>query len=229
VTLAAASLTLASIAATAGFLVGRMPALPFLLPVHYHRDGMPDRWAFRSYGLVLMPVWVQIALAATFGAIVLLLVFRAGASDEPDATFGRGIALRMRATAEAVSLLALVWIAFQAVAAVQLTNLWLRGSGTFTASYNQVLVAAVVLSAVIAVRAIAVLRAPDEDRASAVPEHWRWRVLYFNPADPALFVPSRAGVGLTLNFGQRRAIALLVAVVTFGLGGPLLIMLALLR
>ncbi len=40
---------------------------------------------------------------------------------------------------------------------------------------------------------------PDDDR------HWRAGMRYVNPADPALFVQKRFGVGWTLNFGNPRA------------------------
>ena len=42
-----------------------------------------------------------------------------------------------------------------------------------------------------------------------VPEHWRLGQLYNNPADPALFVPTRDGRRWTLNFGRPMAAALL--------------------
>jgi uncharacterized membrane protein len=58
---------------------------------------------------------------------------------------------------------------------------------------------------------------------------WRFTALYFNPSDPALFVPARSGYGLTLNFGRPMAIAIMVAILLTGLGGPFLLARALLR
>ena len=58
---------------------------------------------------------------------------------------------------------------------------------------------------------------------------WRFTALYFNPSDPALFVPARYGYGLTLNFGRPAAIAIMVAILLAGLGGPFLLARALLR
>jgi uncharacterized membrane protein len=34
---------------------------------------------------------------------------------------------------------------------------------------------------------------------------WKGGVIYYNPADPALFVEKRMGLGWTLNFANRRA------------------------
>ena len=42
---------------------------------------------------------------------------------------------------------------------------------------------------------------------------WKFRVLYFNPDDPALFVTKRYGVGYTLNFGNPWSWAVLVLIV----------------
>ena len=39
--------------------------------------------------------------------------------------------------------------------------------------------------------------------------HWRFRGMYFNRQDPALFVPLRSGMGWTLNFGRPQAIVFL--------------------
>jgi len=94
--------------------------------------------------------------------------------------------------------------------------------------YNGALVTAIVLSIVIATRAAVKIGRPpapgaDNDRL------WRFTALYFNPSDPALFVPARYGYGLTLNFGRPIAIAIMVAILLAGLGGPFLLARALLR
>jgi uncharacterized membrane protein len=38
---------------------------------------------------------------------------------------------------------------------------------------------------------------------------WKWGIFYFNPDDPALFIPKRSGLGYTLNFGRRGSWALM--------------------
>jgi uncharacterized membrane protein len=59
-----------------------------------------------------------------------------------------------------------------------------------------------------------IIRAVDD------PSMWRLRQLYFNPADPSLFVPTRTGAGWTLNFGRPLAILLLAVTLLIGIGGP---------
>ena len=53
--------------------------------------------------------------------------------------------------------------------------------------------------------------APVGDRTAD--EHWHWGLFYFNPADPALMVEKRMGIGYTLNFGNPWAWLMLVGLV----------------
>ena len=66
----------------------RYAALPGLLPVHFRANGFPDGWQFKTPARVLVPVFVQIALTMTLGAIGGLLLSRPGADGltdiEPD-------------------------------------------------------------------------------------------------------------------------------------------------
>ena len=66
-TWAAAALGLLMMGATAAFLVGRYPALPTVLPVHFNRANRANGWQYKTYARVLMPVLVQSALAVIFG------------------------------------------------------------------------------------------------------------------------------------------------------------------
>ena len=213
----AGALTLASIAATIGYCIGRYPAIPLLLPVHF-RGGRADSFMVRSYGLVLMPVWTQLILTAVIGSIAALLLYRAHADDEASSQHRE----RMLRSAEAIALLGFVWISFQLVTAYSVIEAWRRynpGMGRF---YTVALVTCIVLSIVIGARAALQIGRP----AAAVVDNaplWRLKALYYNPADPALFVPTRYGYGLTLNFGRPVAIALMLAILLGGLGGPFLL------
>ncbi len=44
---------------------------------------------------------------------------------------------------------------------------------------------------------------------------WKAGIFYVNPADPALFVEKRVGIGYTLNFGNPWSWIMLVLIVTF--------------
>lgn len=45
----------------------------------------------------------------------------------------------------------------------------------------------------------------DQDR------YWKAGLIYVNPDDPAYFVPKLFGVGVTINWGNRKAVAATVA------------------
>ena len=218
-----AALTVASISATAGFLIGRYPMLRQFVPVHFDGQGLPNRWQLTSYLLVLMPVWIQIALALTFGAIAGILLYRASPGDGERGEIAQPDADRMLVTAEAISLLAAIWVTFQGLAAVQLMSLWQRGWGGFGKIYGQTLVIAIVASVVVGIRAASSLR-QSQPASLTADSNWRFRALYFNPQDPALFVPVRSGFGWTVNFGRPGAILLMMLFLIFGIGAPLAIM-----
>ena len=220
----ASVLTCAVIAGTGGFLVGRYPHLTPYLPVHFGQGGIADRWQPKSWSLVLIPLWVQLSLALVFGAIALILLWRAAPS-----TAGGGAvqdqdddARRMLAVAEGITLLAVVWIAFQGLGAVELVRLWDRGWGGFGPIYPIGLLVAIAVSGGIGLRCLAEIGRVPKRIVDEGP-FWRLKVLYFNPGDPALFVPGRWGVGWTLNFGRPTAVALMVAILCLGIGVPFLI------
>jgi uncharacterized membrane protein len=224
VTAIAAALTLASISATAGYLIGRYQGLPIVIPVEF-RAGHPYQFVMKTPTIVFMPLWTQLILLLVIGGIAALLLTRAHRVDGAD---DHGDSDRMLHAAEAISLLGFVWITFQALEAVQLTELWRKYYGGMGPIYTGALLTAIVLSVVIATRAAVQIGRPparhgDNDRV------WRFTALYFNPSDPALFVPARYGYGLTLNFGRPIAIAIMVAILLTGLGGPFLLARALLR
>jgi uncharacterized membrane protein len=231
-TFVAAGASVAAIAGTAGFLIGRYPLLHQFIPVHFSTEGVPDRWQMKSYTLVLMPVWVQLILAAAFAAIAALLLYRArpanagpaaGGSEDAEGQAARQYRQRMLIAVESIGLLGAIWVSFQAVAALRIMTLWQRGWGGLGPVYGQSIVVALVLSVVVGIRAAAYLR-----QGSAQAQESRTRALlrgiYFSPEDPSLFVPLPSGMGWTLNFGRPGAILLMALFLFAGIGGPLIVM-----
>ena len=215
----AAALTLASVTATAGYLLGKYEVFRFALPVHF-QDGEPDRFVEKSYMVVLTPFWTQLLLTVIFCGVCMLLLSRAGSdTTDQDAVADHH---RMLHGAEAIALLGLVWISFQLISAYSLAELWLNYGGGMGLVYNAGLVTAIVLSIVIGARTVMTVGGLASRHVEDV-SLWRMKALYFNPSDPALFVPARYGHGLTLNFGRPIAIAIMLAILLAGLGGPFLL------
>ena len=225
-TLLGVAATIAVIAGTTGFILGRAPLLGQFIPVRFDATGAPDRWVAFSYSLVLLPVWIQLTLAVVFGVIGSLLLYRThprsreGAEDE----VVKQDRERMLVTAEAISLLVSIWVTFQGVAALRILWLWQWWQGTLGDAYLQSLVVAIVLSVIVGIRAAVNMRHATPALRQTEDAHWRMTSLYFNPEDPALFVPLRNGPGWTLNFGRPRAIMFLLLFVAFGIVIPIVLL-----
>jgi uncharacterized membrane protein len=213
----------ASIAWSLGFLLVRYPQLPDILPVHFGPRGGVNGWQFKTYWRVLLPVFIQLALALTLGAIGVLLLSRPhGAHDEeaPD--------VRAASTAaEAVALLTAIWVVFQGYAGVALALLWQGGRANLGPGYTYLEIVGVVLTIVVSVRAH--LRLGRPQARPFIASHWRYGQLYKNAEDPALFVPTRQGARWTLNFGRPVAAALLGIILALGIVCPAIILGLLLR
>jgi uncharacterized membrane protein len=200
------------------FLLGRYSSLPGLLPVHFQRNGFPNGWQYKTFARVMLPVFVQIALAVTFGAVGGLLLSRSHGTQDADAPDVKAAA----AAAEAVILIALIWVAFQGYAGWALAQMWSAGRAGLGIWYSYLEVLGLVLTGVVAVRSHFRLGRPPA--RPFVAAHWRFGQLYKNPDDPALFVPTRNGLRWTLNFGRPIAAALLGFILFVGIIAPTIIL-----
>lgn len=224
-TLLGIATTIAAISGTVGFILGRAPMLPPLLAVHFDSDGIADRWLPPSWALVFIPVWIQLTLTFVFGAIGSVLLYRTRRVRQVvEDEILRQDRERMIYTAEAVSLLSAIWVTVQGLGAIRLFIMWQRMCCGMGDVYYTSLVVAIVLSVVVGIRAAVYVRYPAPEPRATDDVHWRLRGLYFNPHDPALFVPLRTGIGWTLNLGRPRAILMLAVFLVFGIGAPLLIL-----
>jgi uncharacterized membrane protein len=213
----------AIVLATTLFLAFRYPALPDILPVHFNGRGVADGWQYRTVARVLLPVFIQLALAISLGAIAALLLSRGTrehATDAPDV-------VAASAAAETVLLIALIWVSFQAYAAFALVRIWTEARAGLGPVYTALEIAGVGLTVLAAVRGHRMIGRPVP--RAFVPAHWRFGQLYKNADDPALFVPTRDGTRWTLNFGRSWAAALLGVVLAAGIIGPTLILVLALR
>lgn len=223
ITRLAAALMAGIILTTAVFLVIQYSALPDLLPVRFRRNGTAIGWQYKTYYRALMPVFVQLALAGTFGAVSALLSSRPHGAQDTEAPD-----VRAAATAtEAVVLIALIWVAFQAYAARALVWMWWTSREGLGAGYMLAELIGLVLTGIVAARAHARLARPTP--RPFVAAHWRFGQLYKNSGDPALFVPTRDGSRWTLNFGRPIAAALLGVILVIGVVGPTIILALALR
>jgi uncharacterized membrane protein len=223
-TLIGAAVTVAAISGTTGYILGRAPTLPPVLAVYFDSDGIANRFVRTTYPIILVPVWIQLTLATVFGAITAVLLYRTQMTRTlVEDEVSRQERERMLITAEAVSLLAAIWVGFQGLLAIRLIIMWQQvccGLGSF---YYQSLVVCIVMSAIVGVRAAVYVRHPKPVVRPTDDSSWRFWGIYFNRADPALFVPLRTGNGWTLNFGRPQAIVFIVLLTAFSVWAPLFI------
>lgn len=212
----------AAIAVTSAYLFLRYDGLPDILAVHFNRAQRANGWQYKTPIRVMTPLLVQAALALVAGAIASLLLSRA--ERVGDATEDVRAAL---VAAEAVVLFAAIWILFQVYVAVALVAMWERQRGGLGPAYVPLACVAGALTLIVAARAQGRIGAPPP--RPFVAEHWRLRHLYNNPADPALFVPTRDGGRWTLNFGRPVAAVLMGITLLLGIVVPTVVLRLLLR
>lgn len=223
-TLLGVGTTIAAISGTTGYILGRAASIPSVLAVHFDDQGIADRFVRASYAIILVPVWIQLTLAIVFGAIGGVLLYRAKKTRSAiENEVSRQERERMLMTAEAISLLAAIWVTFQGLLAVRLIMMWQLACCGLGGIYYQSLVVCIVLSAVVGVRAAVYLQHPKPVVRKTEDAHWRFPGVYVNRQDPALFVPLRNGLGWTINFGRPQAIVFLGLVVFFSIWAPLVI------
>jgi uncharacterized membrane protein len=214
---------ISAIAFSVAFALSYYSSLPLVLPVHFMRNGYPNGWQYKTYARVLTPVFVQIALLVTLGAVGALLLSRSHGSHDQHAPDVKAAS----AAAEGIALMTLIWVAFQAYAGVALVRMWQRERAGLGAWYTYFEVAGLILTIGVVARTHVRLGRPLA--RPFVAEHWRFGQLYRNPADPALFVPTRNGLRWTLNFGRPVAVALMGLILGIGVIGPTVILGLLLR
>lgn len=223
-TLLGVGVTIAAISGTTGYILGRAPSIPRVLAVHFDDEGIADRFVRASYPIILVPVWIQLSLAIMFGAIVGVLLYRAKKTRSVvEHEVSRQERERMLVTAEAISLLAAIWVMFQGLLAVRLIMMWQLVCCGLGAVYYESLVVCIVLSGIVGVRAWVNLQHPKPVVRETEAAHWRYPGVYFNRQDPALFVPLRNGLGWTLNLGRPQAILFVGVVLFFSIWAPIFI------
>jgi uncharacterized membrane protein len=224
-TLVGAAVTLAAIAGTTGYVLGRAPALPSVLAVHFDEHGIADRFVPISYSIVFVPVYIQLTLAVLFGAIAGVLLYRSNRTRQAvEDEVSRQERERMLVTAEAISLLSAIWVTFQGLLVIRLFMMWQAMCCGLGLVYYRALVVAIVLSVIVGIRAGVNVRYPRPALRQTDPAHWRFMGLYVNRSNPAFFVPLRNGVGWTVNLGRPQVVVVIGVIVSLAIWAPLRIL-----
>jgi uncharacterized membrane protein len=196
------------IAATAVLGAVRYPGLPDRIATHFDAAGTPDRTAPTTLLSAFAPVLIQVGLTAVlFGCAVLVLRGPAGVDPaDPERSAAQRRSATGLASRAVLFLAAFVDLALFFVAAQVWRGGELSGGAAAAAAVS---FAAGVLGLIGTVWYANRPASPTARRAGPAPvvhrdddAHWRGGVIYVNPDDPALLVPRRNGLGLTVNFGH---------------------------
>ncbi|MEY9952997.1 DUF1648 domain-containing protein [Leifsonia sp. EB34] len=224
----AAALVLLLAAAAVG--IALYDSLPASIAVHWDASGQPNRFEDKAVFSVFGPLLIAFGVLALMIGIafaVRTVPWRRGGGDAPE------VAERIAALQAELTQSLLGWMAFVVSAAIAALSVigWLHdGSDQPSAGIGIVTVALLVVIFVVigvyAARLVSGTRAarsavPAGGGAATVPaaardavdprdddRHWKGGLIYVNSADPALFVPKRFGVGVTINLGHPGGMAI---------------------
>ena len=168
-------------AAVGLYLRSRWDEIPIRFPVHWDWNGQPNRWIERTPQGVFAPLWFSAGMMAIMAMLALVMFY--GSRPSP---------LRIAMVKIMIGVEYLLAIIFAIVGLLPL---------------HRFSPAALLLPIFVFVAALLAylfkLTAEPGIPAEATPDEcWHASTIYYNPADPALFVQHRIGLGYTLNLGN---------------------------
>ena len=169
-------------------------ALPDRFPTHYGIDGKADAFRPKGTAIVALPLAIGVLVTALLAALVYGIAVGTRCPGEGEAREAR---VRHRRVFGGTMLALLVALStlFSYVALIPLAG----PAGMPGAPW-------VIVGFVILILALAfwlAVRMGDTPGEGETPEErWTGKVIYYNPADPALMVERRLGFGYTPNFAR---------------------------
>jgi len=191
----------AILAAAAVFLYLHWSQIPTRFAVHWGLDGQPNRWSDRALRGVYGPLFVAAAFCAFLLICGLVVWFGARRSHL------RRVTLASMIVAEYILALLFAAVAMNIFLHVPM---WAMSLGPL-------------IFLVPVIVAMARASAQPGDGPEITPEEaWKGGMIYYNPEDPALFVPKRFGLGYSLNYGNRWSWLFIGGIVLIAVVAPLL-------
>jgi uncharacterized membrane protein len=203
----------------------RWDAIPQRFPIHWDLYGRPNGWAIKRwrsvFGSVLLGTLYCLLLALMMNGIArgVRRIHSSGPDSEGESRFLR-LMLMM----------------------VLVLEYWLAALLGFAVFLPPALMTILIISGLVVIVAVLVVafrsgqggwrlrgatssaaagqRAPAGDHTPD--ECWKGGVFYYNPADPAVWVEKRFGIGWTFNFGNPRAWFFMAGILVFVIAVPVL-------
>jgi uncharacterized membrane protein len=163
------------------YLSARWHEIPARFPVHWGLDGQPNRWVVRTPHGVYGPLWFSAAIMT-----ILIFIGLAGYYG------ARRSAMRVAMLKMMVGLMYLIGFVFALVGLLPLHHF-----SPLVFMLPMLLFVGVILAYLYKLSSD-----PDMTTDETPDSAWRLSSIYYNRADPALFIQRRIGVGYTLNLGN---------------------------
>jgi uncharacterized membrane protein len=206
-----------------GYAWMHYPDLPSIVPTHFGISGKPDAWRPKSFATVmllpLMSLFMGIGISGiawlTSRAKRALRLSDRGVSLEAQVKFRSALARFL----SGVAMLTALMLAFLSVMSIQVGLGWRPGLAPQITAVTFAFVAYVIGGTLyIAIRygqggARLERGGPGTPLTDGLADNRKWvlGMFYVDRDDPSFFVERRFGFGYTLNFGNWKAVALLVA------------------
>ncbi len=154
--------------------------IPARFPVHWGVNGSPDRWATKT------PLHVYGTLLFAAGLMLMMLVMTQATFYGARRTSQRRVILKVMVLA-----MYLLTFLFTAIALSPLSGF----------SVWWIILPVVLFTIIVVVWLYRAFNDPRHPPEPTPDECWYLGLFYYNPQDPAVFVPRRVGLGYTFNFG----------------------------
>ncbi len=192
--------------------------MPEQVPMQVNLSGQVARYAHKSYGLVFFVPAVQIFEGVIF-TFVLWMIRKSRSTIDP--LHPRSSMARFSQFARAQSIIILVFSIVLSAAFI-FVQVSIVGFLSITAAASAFIVCLIPLLGVVLWSVVhygqggARLAHVAEDEAAIARDddrYWRLGVFYYNPDDPAIFIPKRFGVGWTNNFARPLTWVLILSLI----------------
>jgi len=198
------------------------PDLPARIPMHFDGSGSPDAWREKSLTTVMLLPMMTLVMGTMMGGIAWLTAHAKRALRSSDQGASLHAQMRFRAAVtRLISTLAILVTGMMTFTSIQSTRIAL-GEVESLGIVVPALAAAIALFAIGGTLYIALHYGQGGSRLEkartdtpltnglADNRNWVLGIFYVNRDDPSILVERRFGIGYTLNFGNRKAITLLV-------------------
>jgi uncharacterized membrane protein len=202
--------SIVAIGIAGGVGVGVYDELPAMVPTHWGFDGTADAFTAKSPWVIAWP------LVTSIGVVCMLFIpafLNTRVPMRPTIPSGGRIdPERTQKLRGALSALFghLMFVITLAVTSISVIGWVAPSAGWLVAACAYGLVAVVVLVLVrfwVRWRRLTADVGAEESDGASDDRHWKAGVFYFDPANPAVLVPKRVGIGWTVNLGHPVGVA----------------------